>query len=153
MGKSPTNVETYLFYLFIFAVLVSGLVYLGNELIVNDNANLDNDSIEYIASLNGINISEYRQTQAALEASASLDPNYTQGTPKDHSIEFLYAKQKSSGIETTIKRIFRLPSYLIVDLLRLPANNFRWIIDLVGWILGFTVMIAIVYFIRGIVNK
>jgi len=153
MAKSPTNVETYIFILFLFFVLVGGLIYLANETLTNENSNLDNDSIEYIANLNGINISEYRQTQAQQETPISLDPEYSEGTPKDNAIEFLFAKQKSNNIEVTIKRIFSLPSFIIVDLFRFPANDFKWLLDIIGWLLGLTVFIAIVYFVRGILNK
>lgn len=153
MAKKLTNVETYLIILFLFAILVSGLTWLGNEAAVNPNADLDNDSIEYIATLNGIDLSDYQQSESELESSILATGNYSQGNPKDESIDFLFAKEKGSKVELAIKRFFSLPSFIIGDLFRLPINNFKWLIDLFGWLVGLLIIIALVYFARGQINR
>lgn len=153
MGKKITNVETYLFILFGFAILVSGLSILGSELIQNDNANLDNDSIEYIATINGIDLSEYNSTIQDQENPVLITGNESSGNPKDDSLDFLFAKEKGFDIELTIKRIFGLPKFVLVDLLRLPLGQWGWLINIIGWLLGATVVIALVYFVRGLIDR
>jgi len=153
MAQKFTNIETYLVILFLFAILAGGIVYLGNELILNDNADLDNDSINYIANLQGINISEYKATQADLESTILINDNSSQGNPKDQSLDFLFAKEKGFDIELTIKRIFGLPSFILVDLFRFQLNDWKWIIDIIGWLLSITIVVALVYYARGIIRQ
>lgn len=153
MAKQLTNVNTYIGILFLFALLVGGLTILGNELLENDNTNLDNTSVEYIATLNGINISDYQGEEDTQEDPILITGNGTQGNPKDESLEFLFAKEKGFSLELTIKRIFNLPSFILYDLLRLPKAEWSWITDIVGWLLGIVVVIAVVYFARGILDK
>lgn len=153
MGKSLTNVETYLIILFIFILLVSGLIYLGNETIMNENANLDNDSMEYIANLNGINISEYYANKNDIETPVLGNLNYSAGSTKDDSLGFLLSKEKGFEIEIIIKRVLNLPSFIWGDLLRLPINEAKVFINIIGWILNLLIIIALIYFARGLINR
>lgn len=153
MVKSFTNVETYLGILFIFAILVTALIFLGNEILSNENSNLDNDSIEYILQLNGANVSDYATDIDDLENPILSNANYSQGSPKDEALDFLFTKEKGFKIEVIVKRIFNIPSFVIVDLFRLPLNNWKWLLDIIGWLLGLTVTITMIYFVRGLINK
>lgn len=148
MERNMTNVETYLIILFLFAILAGAILYLGNELLLNDNANLDNDSISYIANLQGINISEYQASQENIESSILITGNESQGNPKDDSLEFLFAKEKAFNVEVLIKRIFGVPSFILVDLLRFNLNDWKWLINIIGWLLSIIITIALVNLAR-----
>ena len=150
MVKSFTNVETYLIILFIFAALVTGLVAVANEFISNDNANPDNDSLNYIANLNGINLSESQASKADIETPVLANANFSQGSPKDEALDFLFAKEKGFRIELTIKRIFGLPSFILIDLLRFQLNDWKWLIDIIGWVLSLVIILALIYLARGL---
>lgn len=152
-GQAMTNVYTYLIIIFIFIILTTGLIYMGNELISNSNANPDNDSIEYIAQIQGINLSEYRAEREALEKLVSTNENYSQGNPKDEALDFQFAKEKGNSVELVLRTVFNFPSRLLVDILRLPLNNWKWLIDIVVWLLGLTVGVAVYYFIRGLATR
>lgn len=153
MAKQMTNVSTYIGILFLFVVLVGGLTLLATETRLNDNSNLDNDSIEYIAALEGIDISEYQRTQSQQENSILITGNESAGNPKDDSLSFLFQKEKGFNIELTIKRIFGMPSFILVDLLRLPLNQWNWIINIIGWVLGLMITIAIIYLVTGRIDR
>lgn len=149
MTQKFTNVETFVAILFLFAILSWGILYLGNEVLTNSNSNLDNDSIDYIANLNGIDLDEYRASASTIQKPILITDNASQGNPKDEALDFLFAKEKGYNIELQIKRIFGIPSFIIVDLLRFDVGNWQWIIDIVGWFLSLSIIIAIVFFIRG----
>ena len=149
MARKFTNVETYLMILFLFALLAIGIARLGLDLLQNDNAAFDNDSIEYIANLQGVDVSDYQATQQDVESPILITANQSQGNPKDFGLEFLLSKEKGFGIELVIKRIFSLPSFIIVDLLRFQLNDWKWVIDIVGWILTLLIIITLVNFARN----
>jgi hypothetical protein len=168
MGKSWTNVETWLGVLFIFAVLVGALVMVGNDILLNPNSNLDNDSIDYIASLQGVNASQfqastnpntpqvivqYQSNISSIQSSVTGNENNTQGSPKDYSLEFFWAQDKSAGFEAIIKTIFNVPSYLLGTLFRLPIQSFSWILNILGWLMGLLITISVIFFIRGIITQ
>jgi len=159
MAQKLTNVYTFLGILFLFAILVISLMYLGKELVDNDNANLDNDSITYIAGLVGVDdanldtaLSRYTTSTDDQEESILVSDNTSQGNPKDYALDFLFAKEKGFSIEITIKRIFSIPSFIIVDLLRFNLNDFSWLINIFGWFIGIVILIAIVYWARGVIT-
>lgn len=152
MAKKFTNVETYLGIIFLFLILVFALQYLGAEVITNSNSNLDNDSIDYIANLNGINTSRYSVDKDDIEDPVLIAGNGSQGNPKDESLDFLFAKEKGFKIELIIKGIFSLPQVILIDMLRFQLNDWVWIISLFNWLYRILIIIALVYFVRGILS-
>ena len=152
MTKKFTNVETYLIVIFLFLLLIVGINQLGKEAILNENSNLDNDSLEYIANLNKINLSDYNINSQDIISSSVTGVNESQGTPKDYSIEFFFAKQKGLTFEVTIKAILSLPEVLLIDLLRFNLNDWIWAINLFNWLYRLLIILAIYYLIRGILT-
>lgn len=157
MAQKFSNVETYLIVIFLFAILSIGVMYLGRETINNPDSNLDNDSIAYIANLNGVDdinlnasLALYKATKSDEESSILVTDNSSQGNPKDYALDFLFAKEKGFPIEVAIKRIFNIPTFIIVDLLRFNVNDFSWLINLIGWLITLTITIAVIYFARGV---
>jgi len=152
MTQRFSNVETYLAIAFLFAILTAGVVYLGNEVLTNDNANLDNDSIEYIANLNGIDLDEYRASSSDIQNPIILSGNESEGTLRDEALAFLFAQEKSYDVEIAIKRVFGIPSFIIVDLLQFNVGDFEWIIDIMGWFISLSILIALVNYLRGVIR-
>lgn len=152
MTKPMTNVSTYVGILFVFGLLITGLVLLSTETITNTSADLDNDSIEYISQLNGIDYGAFNVTRSDLENPNLFNANGTQGNPKDEAIDFLFAKEKGSNIELVIKGIFSVPEVVLYDLLRFSANDWDWLVQLLNWVWRILILIALVYFARGVVT-
>lgn len=148
-----TNVYSYLIIMFIFFIGISAIVILGNELKDNENSNLDNDSLVYIYSLNGINYSQYTADKEQIEKSILFNDNSSQGNPKDEGLEFLFVKEKGSTIEIIIKGIYSLPQTILSDIFRLPFGDWSWIIDILNWLWRLSILIAVIYFVRGIIEK
>lgn len=140
----------YLIILFLFAGLVTGLVLVGNETLLNSNAALDNDSIEYIAGLQGVNVSQYGTNKDEIEQSILINQNFSQGNPKDQGLELQFAKEKGSGFEVYIKSIISMPSVILFDLLRFDKGSWNWIISILNWLWRILNIIAIYYFARGV---
>lgn len=151
-GKQMSNIWTYLILLLLFGVLMTGIVQLGNDLVLNENANLDNDSIEYIAEVQGIDLSEFDVTSQEIESAILFTDNTSQGNPKDYSLEFQFARERGLPIENTAKQIFSVPSVIIYQVLRLPKNNWSWIVDVLNWFWRLAIIVALVYFARGILS-
>lgn len=153
MGNKFTNVETYFIIIFLLVILVSAIIFLGEELIENDNANLDNDSLIYISNLSKTDLSEYQATRQEIEDPILVTGNTSQGNPKDQALDFLFGKGKGFPIEVAIKTIFSMPELIIVDLLRFNLNDWNWLISLFNWLYRFLVLIAVIYFARGIIRN
>lgn len=153
MAKKLTNVETYLIILFLFGLLVTGVLYMADEIRINDNSNIDNDSIEYIANLQGLNLSDYTATRKELEKSSVISANGSQGNPKDEALDYLQAKQSGFKIETIIKGVFNIPGFLINKMLRLDLSDWNWIIDIFNWTIWLLITLAATYYIRGLIDK
>lgn len=152
-GQAWTNVYTYVIILFLLAVGIGSLKILSSDAIQNSNANLDNDSIDYIFSLNNLNYSQYQADSADLENPILLTDNSSQGNPKDESIDFLYAKEKGSKIENVIKGIFTVPKIILIDVFRFNLGDWRWIITILNWLWSILITVALVYFIRAVLDK
>lgn len=152
-AKLFTNVSTYVIILFLFLILVAGVRLLGNELLFNDNAALDNDSIDYIGNLQGINISKYQASKSDLEEPILTNLNYSQGNPKDESFDFQFTKEKGFKIEIIVKSIFSTPEVILFDLLRLNKGSWIWVIGFVNRLWRILLIIALVYFVRGLIDK
>ena len=157
MGQKFSNVETFLVILTLFAMLTIGMMYLGKDAIDNPNSNLDNDSVEYISNLVGVedanlndSIALYKSTRNEQEKSILISDNISQGNPKDYALDFLFAKEKGFSIELIAKRIYDLPQYLIVDLLRYDLGDWEWFINIIVWFLVVIIIIAVVYFARAV---
>lgn len=148
-----TNITTYIVILGFIGLFSFGIYNLGTDVTNNDNANLDNDSILYIATLQtGMDIdelaSQYDVSRDEIEQYILKNENYSQGTPKDYSVEFQFVKQKGFNIENTIKNIYGFPSFLIGDVLRFPITAWNQIINLIGWFLFLSITIAIINYVR-----
>lgn len=153
MSKEMTNIKSYIIILFIAFVGITAIIYTGNEAAANENSNLDNDSIEYIANLQGIELPDTNISSSDIEMSALFNTNTSQGNPKDEGLDFLFAKEKGLSLETAAKAIFLLPGFLIQDLLRLPYQSWEWVVHLLNWMWWLLLIVAVVYFARGIIDK
>jgi hypothetical protein len=65
-------------------------------------------------------------------------------------MEFLYSKEKGAGAELSVKKIYSIPSTVVIIMFNQPEIRFGWLIDIIGWILAIGVSIVLYYYIRGI---
>lgn len=148
MGKSFTNVWTYVGVIFIFSIFMLILGGYGSFLASQDEKGIIDlpvldDYNQYSLSLNA--------TQAELEDPVSYKYNTTEGTPKDFAIPFLFSQEKSSGIRGKIQYIYSIPSSFL-QILGLPAENFKAYIDAIFWLIATGIFIAMIYFIRAVLS-
>jgi len=148
-----TNVTTYVFILFFIGLFLLGVKSLASETISNTNANLDNDSTDYIAGLiSGIDAEAlaktYNLTTEEVNKAILVKENFSQGNPKDYALDFIFAKEKAFPLENEIKQIYSFPSFLITKVLRLPVLGWQWIIDAISWFLFFAIGIAVINYVR-----
>lgn len=147
---ATTNVWFFIGVLFIFSLFIGGIQQIGSSLLERDlsgQISLSNDSVTYATELLRINTSSYRATKEQLEDPITYNENESEGTPKDFSIQFFFAKERATGITGTIKNIYNLPSYILYTILQLPQTEFTFIVSTIIWLLGLAVTISIVYFI------
>lgn len=151
--KQFTNLYAFIIVLIIFAGFMTYLVEAGNELLGNSNARLDNDSREYIAQLNGTNLSDFDSTtRKNVEDPILSNLNISQGNPKDFALEFQFAKEKGSKIELFARSIFLMPGVILYDLMRLDRGAWGKLVVILNgfWVLA--LIIATIYFARGVVT-
>lgn len=148
MAKSFTNVWTYVGIVFIFSIFMLVLSQFGDFLTTQDAAGVIDlpvldDYNQYTLGLNA--------TESEIEDPVSFKYNTTEGTPKDFAIPFLFSQDKSSGIRGKIQFIYSMPSSFI-EILGLPAENFRSLINAIFWLFSIGIFIAMIYFIRAVVT-
>ncbi len=150
--KSNTNLYWYIALLFIVVIFVSATQLYSSAMLLNPeiNGTLSNDTIEYILSINGIDLSEYETKQSEIESNDFANLNNDTGSqPKDFALEFFYSRSQASKIGNIAKNIFSLPSYISI-LLKIPINSINWIISILNWFWRISIIIAGYYFIRGL---
>lgn len=143
-----TNIWLIIIVVAIIGFFLTIIILNGNSLMTSTTAILDNDSEVYILQLNGINLDDFNNTAGDLEYNPALSDNGS-GNPKDYALDFFFGKEQSLEVSPITKQIFSYPSLLLVDVLRLPLNDWRWAIDWIVWILKFAGLVALVYFIRN----
>lgn len=146
MVKSLNNIWTYIGIIFVFAIFMLILKTQGGFL-TEQNANgvitlpiLEN----YSRYALGLNASEDELTDPI-----SYKFNTTEGTEKDYSIPFLFSQEKSTTLRGKVNDIYTIPSKFVA-IFGLPTDNFAPLIDLVSWLLSIGMIIALVYFMRGV---
>jgi len=149
LPKTLDNLSTYIIILFLVGMLIAGVKFLGVELINNDNSILDNNSIDYIADINGVNLSYYDTSREDIDRPIYIKGNTTQGNPKDYSLEFQFAKEEGLSIENKIKAIYNTPDLLLFKILKLPRSDWDWIVNIVIWLFAISLTISLILFARG----
>lgn len=145
--KSFTNVYTYIIIFLVFGLFVGGIKILGEELILSDKTDLSTDSQGYIATLHGIDTSNLNKDDNLNEG---LDGENV-GSSKDEGLDFLFGKQQSSRFDI-IYDIYSVPSTILLVVLKLPNESFGWIFTLINMFFWFSITIALILFIRGIMR-
>lgn len=154
MGKSFMNVWTYLGIIFIFSIAIAIILnfasFLGQQHI-NGVIDLPVSQQEYILKLQNVNISNLNATDAEIEDPISYTYNSSSGTPKDFSIEFLFAQEKSLTIREKIQYVYSMPS-IILYMLGLPVTEFQFLVNAILWLIATGIFIAIIFLIRAVVT-
>jgi len=150
MGKSLTNVTT----LLTIVALVSTFVFLiqlgGTMLEGNSNANLDNDSATYLASIRGIDLENYTLTSEQTNE-AIAGTNDSGSSTQDFSISYLDSKKKLSGIWGFLGGIFDLP-ITILKIFRINFGEVSYIVEIIKLVFWVSIILAIVYAWKGVVT-
>ena len=150
MGKSLTNVTT----LLTIVALVSTFVFLiqlgGTMLEGNSNANLDNDSATYLASIRGIDLEDYTISKDQMNE-AVVGPNSTGSSTQDFSISYLDSKKKLSSIWIFLGGVSDLP-ITILKIFRINFGEVGYIVSIIKFIFWVSIILAIVYAWKGVVT-
>ena len=151
MGNSLTNIGTYIGILLLAGLFLYGLSKVSSELITHEEAELNNESLEYAGTLIGINVSDYEADRQELEE--SVTGNISGGNIQDQSIEFLYGRSKTDPLVNVAKQVYTLPSTILIKLLKFKETPWTWVLDTFVWGLNIFIVIAGIYFARGIIEK
>ena len=119
----------------------------AKELDSNPNANLSEDSQEYVNDLlnRETNLDESRfddRVEDPLQ-NTSKDNKY------DFSLEFNFIKKKVEGFKNFFYMILNIPETVLVDILKLPLNDYKVYVNIIDWLFNIMVSMAIIAYIRG----
>jgi hypothetical protein len=149
MSKNLTNISTLIFLGAIFAIFITLIINLGQDVLLNDNSNLDDESILYIAEINGADTSKF-DIEAKNESDLSLNPSG--GTNKDFAIEFFDSQDKYNTIKSYSYAIFYAPSFLIEKVFRIDVGQYTWILNIIAAVIWVMIFLAGYYLIRRVVT-
>ena len=148
MGKSFTNVWTYVGIIFVFAIFMLILGKFGDFLTEQDaNGVIDLPVLDgydkYSLSLNA--------SESEVEDPISYKHNTSEGSIKDYAIPFLFSQEKSRDIRAKIQYIYNIPSSFL-EIFGLPVENFKVFVDAIFWLIATGLFIAVIYFIRAVIT-
>lgn len=148
-AQSYTNVFIIILIVLITSALGIGFKEFGADLMVSDNANLNQESQRYISNeLYGMNITYKTTTAEDKEDTPYLFENETQSN-KDYSLEFQYSKDKSQDFWTVAFDIYNLPMILFT-MFGITGLIPSWLYGIISTFLWILVTIGIYYIIRGL---
>jgi len=153
MGKSLKNIWTYIIIVFILGLSIFTIQNFARHMLTKDlngEIELSEGAREYAAGVLGINTSVYKATKEELEDPIVYKFNSSAGNPKDYSMEFLFAQEKSKNPLGVAKKIYQYPSYIMFDVFALPDNqSLRHYSDALVWLFALGILIATIFFLRG----
>lgn len=151
MANSLTNVSTYFIIITLSLIFIGGSVAVSRELLTHSEAELDEDSIIYGSGIIGIDMSGYNVSEADIEE--SVVGNVSGATTQDFSADFLFGRSKTTGVINQIKGVFNLPKTFLVRYLRLKEDGWEWVYQSINWLLWISIVVAGIYFARGILER
>jgi hypothetical protein len=155
-GTSLTNPMTLLIVVVVFGLLTFAFFNFARQLSTNDNNNLNDESIIYIATHNGFEIEDKQIGEGILSEEDLESAFYVQGgnatsSDKDQALEFLYYREQSIGWRGIANSIYNFPTYVIstvgLDLQEWAFVQYAW--DTIAWGIIFFVIFFIVRGIKG----
>jgi hypothetical protein len=140
---------SFIIILLIVGIVVGLIYYMGIEVSNSPHAELSSSSEAYLTEITsnssalGFDTSIYGEKQdGALSGEAGDNKN-------EFALDFNFGRRKANGISSTIYKALNVPEFIIIDLFKLPKNNFKWVVDLFDWLWRIFMFWAIVAFIRG----
>lgn len=155
-GATIADPMTLLLCIVIFGMLTFGFFHFAGQLVTNENNNLDDESIIYIAEHSGFKVGDKTFDDGVLSDEELESAFYVQdenGTisDKDQALEFLYYREQSIGWRGIINSVYNFPTY-IVSTIGLDLTEWAWVQhawDIIGWGIIFLVIFFIVRGIKG----
>ena len=151
------NTWTIVIIVFVFMLFLSGLAYTSSILVdknVAGDINLSESSLSYIADINNLtgdgstDVADFKPTKEELEDPILFNTNESSGNEKDFAIEFYTTKEEGSSIREKIQTIYEIPQKTF-RLIRIPTGDLGWFIDIVGWLLGIIMILAMINLWKG----
>lgn len=144
-----TNTNFYMSMIFVVVVVFSGLAIVGTDLLNDDRISINEDGVDYIAQLKGLNDENGYDTMANTssaenEGKGILDSSEN-STVSDSSdfLSTLYIKKERADEPTNFLKVaYNVPSTLILGL-GLPLEDFRWLINILSLALFISIIILV----------
>lgn len=151
-----TDPFTLLFIVFIVGLFSLGLLFFGQDLVLNHSDTLDTQSVVHIAEQTGYKVDgnyiNGTLTESDITSSFYLSSlNESGDNIKDNAYEFLFYRDKSSSISGYLQSLYNMPSYFISNL-GLDLGSWAWVINSISYIIFIIILIAGTKFIRGILR-
>ena len=150
-----TKINFYIALILIVGTLSVVLMNVGQDLLVDSNYNLDEKSIEYIATYSGIyntqglsNITDTDLTDIKEKKIILLDNETGASLISDNLAELEYNRRKYYGIVNYIKMVYNFPTF-ILGALGLPVYAFRPVLNVLGLALFIGVAVMLWRLLRG----
>ena len=134
----------------LFVGIVVGLIYnMGIEASTSPYSSLSSSSEVYLTKITsnssalGFDTSLYGEKQTGALSGEEGD------NKNEFSLDFNFGRRKADGISATVYKALNVPEFILLDLLQLPEDNFKWVVDIFDWLWRIFMFWAIVAFIRG----
>ena len=142
MVEKLQSVTTYIVLAFVVGLFIFLINAIGSNLAENKNADLSENSLNYIENITGKN---YGQNVSVYDERIEVAEDV--GDNKfDFVLDFLFGKSMASRIKRFVEIVFGLPSFFLRDLFRLQIP--KTILGILDWFLNIMVVIAVVSYIR-----
>lgn len=133
----------------IFGIFTLGWQIVGQELALNPNTNLNNESIVYIATYSGYREARFDENELDTSSQVVTEPENVSGkSTVDFAQEYLESKTEGKKITGYVKTIVNMPEFF-VGAFNLNVAQWSPYLIILGTFLSLATFIAIYLLIRG----
>lgn len=149
-----TSVTTYLIIAFIVGIFATFITQFASNLNKNPNADLSNSSQTYITSLTGEQPFDYYNKSLYTNADGEIVEDIHAGSSNDNendfSLDFVFAKKKTSALKVFTKAIFTTPKFILEDIFQFKlGNGWKEFVDLLSFLWGLMLFVTFLFLIIG----
>lgn len=149
MVEKLSKAPTYIVLIFIVGIFIFLINQFATDVATSSGSALSTSSQEYIAEITGdasnlgFDTSVYNETTTNPLSGGGTD------NKNEFALDFIFGQKTANRITRFLQVALGIPEFILVDLLKFPDNNIKWLYTLLNWAMNINIFIAIVYFIRN----
>lgn len=147
--KGQNITQPYVLVLLVVIVAVFSLSFFefGKDVASDPNNQLDDSSLRYIYDRAGFELPDNISSSDTTNLFYNSDTD-TEGNLKDFAIEFLFYREQSTGIRSTLQALWNLPIFFLSGF-NLKLDSWSLVLNVINTLVYTLILFGIYRFLRG----